>query len=389
MSFVKEARADTFYVPDQYLTIQDAINSSSNGDIIKVNTTAELYRENIVVNKEIRLVVDPVIDAMGGIEITVEASNVSVENFTILNASKGIYAHNTSFILQNVTINNCTIYNCTYYPGYGIEFNKVNESLINNTQVNNTNYSIRLSYSSYNTITNNNVVSNYDDGIWLCFSTNNTISNCNVYSNNDDGIWIEKSSDNTITYSNIYNNTDDGIVAYEASNTQVHYCNIYGNADYGIYNYNEEKVYQVDATYNWWGHASGPYHPTLNPFGKGDNVSKNVLFKPWLEAPYEISLTVSVVKPRNALYIFDREIISLRIPVIIGGITIEATASSTIGIEKVEFYIDNVLKFTDTSEPYSWKWDERAIGMHEIKVIAYNSIAQTAEDRINVFIINF
>ncbi|MBC7081665.1 MAG: choice-of-anchor J domain-containing protein [Thermoplasmatales archaeon] len=99
--------------------------------------------------------------------------------------------------------------------------------------------------------------------------------------------------------------------------------------------------------------------------------------------------TVSIVKPRNALYIFDREIIPLPIPVIIGGITIEATATSTTGIAKVEFYIDNVLKFTDTSEPYSWTWDERAIGMHEIKAIAYDSSGQTTTDRISVFIINF
>ncbi|MBC7129210.1 MAG: choice-of-anchor J domain-containing protein [Thermoplasmatales archaeon] len=99
--------------------------------------------------------------------------------------------------------------------------------------------------------------------------------------------------------------------------------------------------------------------------------------------------TVSIVKPRNALYIFDREIIPLPIPVIIGGITVEATASSSIGIAKVEFYIDGALKFTDTSEPYSWLWDERAIGTHEIKVIAYDTTGQKAEDRISVFIINF
>ncbi|MBC7129170.1 MAG: hypothetical protein H5T45_05515, partial [Thermoplasmatales archaeon] len=98
--------------------------------------------------------------------------------------------------------------------------------------------------------------------------------------------------------------------------------------------------------------------------------------------------TVSIIKPRNALYIFDREIIPLPMPIIIGGITVEATASSSIGIAKVEFYIDGALKFTDTSEPYSWTWDERAIGTHEIKVIAYDTTGQQAEERISVFIMN-
>ena len=26
----------------------------------------------------------------------------------------------------------------------------------------------------------------------------------------------------------------------------------------------------VNATYNWWGNASGPHHPTDNPDGEGD-----------------------------------------------------------------------------------------------------------------------
>jgi hypothetical protein len=95
--------------------------------------------------------------------------------------------------------------------------------------------------------------------------------------------------------------------------------------------------------------------------------------------------TVSIIKPRNALYIMDREIIPLPMPVIIGGITVEATASSSIGIAKVEFYIDGTLKFTDTSEPYSWLWEERAFLMHEIKVVAYDTIGQKAEEKISVF----
>ncbi|MCJ7457028.1 right-handed parallel beta-helix repeat-containing protein [Candidatus Bathyarchaeota archaeon] len=39
--------------------------------------------------------------------------------------------------------------------------------------------------------------------------------------------------------------------------------------------------YVVDATVNWWGDATGPYHPTLNPGGLGNPVSDNVQFVPW------------------------------------------------------------------------------------------------------------
>jgi len=37
----------------------------------------------------------------------------------------------------------------------------------------------------------------------------------------------------------------------------------------------------VDARYNWWGDPSGPYHPTLNLDGLGNEVSENVVFEPW------------------------------------------------------------------------------------------------------------
>ncbi len=37
----------------------------------------------------------------------------------------------------------------------------------------------------------------------------------------------------------------------------------------------------ADATDNWWGDDSGPYHPILNPAGLGDRVSDYVDFVPW------------------------------------------------------------------------------------------------------------
>ena len=35
----------------------------------------------------------------------------------------------------------------------------------------------------------------------------------------------------------------------------------------------------------WWGAASGPYHPTLNPGGQGNPVGDNIQFEPWLTEP--------------------------------------------------------------------------------------------------------
>ncbi|MBP1684155.1 MAG: repeat-associated core domain protein [Deltaproteobacteria bacterium] len=60
----------------------------------------------------------------------------------------------------------------------------------------------------------------------------------------------------------------------------IAYAAITDHAQNGIYN--GTPSVDVDARYNWWGDASGPQHPTLNPAGKGSAVSNGVLVAPWL-----------------------------------------------------------------------------------------------------------
>jgi len=97
---------------------------------------------------------------------------------------------------------------------------------------------------------------------------------------------------------------------------------------------------------------------------------------------------VEIKKPEKTLYIGNREIIPLPFkPWIIGGIDIDVDASDDQSdIERVEFYIDDELKETDTTEPYSWTWDERTLlrFRHTIKVIAYDNADNNASDEICV-----
>jgi hypothetical protein len=71
-----------------------------------------------------------------------------------------------------------------------------------------------------------------------------------------------------------------GIWVCDDSTPEIHFNNIAGNS-FGLWNDGSETV---DAAYNWWGDASGPYHGTLNPDGMGDEVSDDVDFEPWLES---------------------------------------------------------------------------------------------------------
>ena len=96
-----------------------------------------------------------------------------------------------------------------------------------------------------------------------------------------------------------------------------------------------------------------------------------------------LCLSVEITKPKeNHLYIFNRQVIPIDNTIIIGKITIETSVYSSKGVDKVEFYVDGNLKFTDHEAPYEWLWDEFAIGEHEIKVITYDNKGNRSEDEI-------
>ena len=114
--------------------------------------------------------------------------------------------------------------------------------------------------------------------ISLGFSSMNTLSR-NDLSKGMYGIYLRDSSrDNNITYNNITSNQYGVYVSSDCTGNEVHNCSIFNNSDHGVYG--DASVF-VNASYNWWGDDSGPYHAT-NTEGLGDNVSDNVDFIPWL-----------------------------------------------------------------------------------------------------------
>lgn len=65
-----------------------------------------------------------------------------------------------------------------------------------------------------------------------------------------------------------------------------------------------------------------------------------------------------------------------------GMVSVTAVATDNVGVTQVEFYIDDVLKSTDTSSPYSWNWDTTAYSdaNHDVKAIAYDAAENTDTD---------
>lgn len=83
-----------------------------------------------------------------------------------------------------------------------------------------------------------------------------------------------------MTGATISNNDNAGIYVCGGSTLEAHFNNIVDNVECGLLS---DGGGAVDATYNWWGHARGPLHLT-NPFGGGNAVVGDVDFKPWLQA---------------------------------------------------------------------------------------------------------
>jgi len=84
--------------------------------------------------------------------------------------------------------------------------------------------------------------------------------------------------------------------------------------------------------------------------------------------------SVQIIKPvNNTLYILNTKTnIQIQKILIIGHIDIEVKTSDD--VEKVEFYVDGTLKYTDIKPPFTWRLDECAFFKKEtLRVVAYIS----------------
>jgi hypothetical protein len=101
---------------------------------------------------------------------------------------------------------------------------------------------------------------------------------------------------------------------------------------------------------------------------------------------YEPAAIVTIEKPvKGHLYFIDREIIPFPWTFIIGRITIDIKAEAQLGVDRVEFYIDNDLRYTANNTPYEWLWQGLSFGHHTLKIIAFDKEGDNRENQIVVW----
>jgi len=239
-----EADSATIIVPDDYPTIQEAINNAAKRDTIFVRNGT--YWESVVVNKSVSLIGESweaIVDGLSPV-VKVVADNVTVKGFTLMHSSFGMALHYDGISLLGVE--NCSII------GNKITMNQFGIYLYNSR--NNTISENHLSDYDLNGFTWGNLW-----GILLDSSSNNLFSGNNLTNSRYYGISIESSPYNTFSENVIVHNEEypkpDFAHLYVTGSTPSDYVNFIDasntiNGQPVIYWVNEhDKAVPTDAGY--------------------------------------------------------------------------------------------------------------------------------------------
>lgn len=98
----------------------------------------------------------------------------------------------------------------------------------------------------------------------------------------------------------------------------------------------------------------------------------------WLNDPIQNSSETNIISR-----IINMRLFTNIASIIFGNATISSTSSKD--VERVEFYVNNNLRFIDKDTPFNWLWDDQNFGKYIIKVIAYDSFGNQAYDEMKVW----
>ncbi|PMB75885.1 MAG: hypothetical protein C0193_00250, partial [Candidatus Bathyarchaeota archaeon] len=215
----------TIIVPDDYPTIQEAINAAAGGYTVYVR--AGVYHENIVINKTLSLIGENMANTSisgGGLDnvIYINADHVSVKGFTILYANSGIKLDSASrcnlscnriyntmngvFLYYNATFNFISESIIESQGGILLETSSVNNNIIFGNEIYSTAAGIMLTESSHNVIVRNYITGSYF-GVVAQLSSNNNVFVANNLYNNNVGIGVAESFNNEFYHNNLIGNS--------------------------------------------------------------------------------------------------------------------------------------------------------------------------------------
>ena len=246
------AAADTLQVPQEYPTIQAAVNAAGTGDVVEVD--AGTYLENVVVNKTVTIRGDSatstVVDGGGiGVVFNIQEDNVELHDLTIRNGGSysGVtiyYPYDGLTICSTRIVDNAvgvvisdvdgnTIEDNVFINNqmYGIDVIESSNTIIRDNQISESAYGVEISDTSSSQVVNN-TISDTSYGVYVPFSNNANIS-ANTLASNSWNIYLTYSNSNIIEYNNVSGGTVGIQVMYSEGNSVLN--NTVSSSSYGIY----------------------------------------------------------------------------------------------------------------------------------------------------------
>ncbi len=415
---------DTIQVDNEgdgdYETIQEAVNNANEGDLIEVYSGT--YEENVVINTQVTLQgIDeelgsggesgkPVVDGgSSGNVIDVQADGVIITGLVIQNSGKdgninsGVYCRYYS----TVELADCVLQE--NLNGLLFRDESDGHSIHDNRFLNNAKNSVWLKGSADSVIDNNVVKFSGESGIHLwevsgAEVTNNVVTDASInglyleeamgctvegnsFFNSTKGARLEASDDNLFTVNTFQGNSEHGVYIWDGSSENLFYLNNFLENDVHAYDPFSYLNNEWNAVYptggNYWDDYEGVDEDPVDGIGDSpyDVPAQSIDYYPqmYMEDPNPPVVTIVTPDP-GYLYISGNLIMPVLVTtIVIRAINVTVDAIDIIsGIERVEFYLDGVLKANDTTEPYNWLWSQWTLRKrHNLTVVAYDNAGNT------------
>ena len=198
---------------------------------------------------------------------------------------------------------------------------------------------------------------------------------------------VEGVIENRGNFSNIYNIVCYSLELYTSENTHyIIYCN--GSC---LDEYENLTNFVVDGSTLSVTFSLNNTSETINSIVilafdfnfDADNLGGEINFD--VATNVEYSMDIKITKPDNSLYLFNREILPLSSPVVIGKINVEFEELLNETLAGYgELYIDGELTATSNMMGVL-TWNKLSFGKHTLKIIAFDNYGNRASDEIEVW----